>query len=146
MSRTPETTYAIMSAIKSKNTEPERILGSALWKLGLRYRKHAKLPGKPDFIFNKVKLIVFCDGDFWHGNNWRIRGIASLEEELSSYSDFWRKKILRNIERDKEVNKKLSDLGWYIMRFWESEIRDNPSSCADKVKSIHNKLLCKLNI
>ena len=58
------------------------------------------LPGKPDIVFTRAKIAIFCDGDFWHGHNWAVRGMASLEEELNSYSEFWRSKILSNIERD----------------------------------------------
>ena len=90
-----------MSVVKSKGTYPEKILGSSLWRLGLRYRKnYKKKKGKADFAFISAKVAVFCDGDFWHGNNWRIRGMKSLEEELSQYNNFWKTKILNNIAHD----------------------------------------------
>ena len=134
MTRDPETTYRIMSAIKSKDTKPELILGKAMWALGLRYRKHGKdIPGKPDFVFRGKKIAIFCDGDFWHGNNWKLRGLKSLREELENYDDFWRNKITRNIERDKEVNRRLEDDGWLVLRFWESDIKSNPNRCANTV-------------
>tara|TARA_Y100001960_G_scaffold81223_1_gene86609 strand:- start:4653 stop:5072 length:420 start_codon:yes stop_codon:yes gene_type:complete len=133
MGRTPATTYRIMSAVKSKDTEPERILGKHMWKLGLRYRKHYKIAGKPDFVFIRNKIAVFCDGDFWHGNNWKLRGIKSFQEELSGYSSFWREKISRNVDRDKKVNKKLRKEGWTVLRFWESEIRKSPERCAKRI-------------
>ena len=102
---TPETTHKIMSAIKQKKTEPELLLRRKLWGLGYRYRKnYKKLPGKPDIAFIGKKVAVFCDGDYWHGHNWAIRGYGSLEQELSRYSDFWRDKILRNIARDEKNN------------------------------------------
>ncbi len=140
MSRSPEITYKIMSAIKSEGTVPERLLGRAMWKLGLRYRKYYKIKGKPDFVFIKARIAVFCDGDFWHGHNWKIRGLSSLEEELASYSDFWRKKILRNIERDKEVNIYLKQEGWIVARFWESEIKANPDIIAQEIKNLVNSV------
>jgi len=134
MVRDKETTYRIMSAVKSKNTSPERLLGKAMWRLGLRYRKnYIRIEGKPDFVFISAKLAVFCDGDFWHGNNWRIRKMRSLDDELVGYSQFWRNKILRNIERDKYVNKQLKAMGWRVLRFWESEIKTSSESCAEKV-------------
>lgn len=72
----------------------------------MRYRvNYKRLLGKPDIVFTKLKVVVFCDGDFWHGHNWAIRGQRSLQEELSGYSQYWRDKILRNIERDEENNK-----------------------------------------
>lgn len=136
MVRDPETTYRIMSAIKSKDTEPERILGSALWSQGLRYRKHYNMPGKPDFVFVSAHVAVFCDGDFWHGHNWALRGLSSVEEELAEYKPFWRDKITRNIERDKQVNSLLDEEGWLVMRFWESDVRKNPERIAKKVQRV----------
>jgi len=92
--RDPQVTHKIMSAIPSKNTKPELLLRRALWRENLRYRvNYKKLPGKPDIVFTKYRIAVFCDGDFWHGHNWAIRGLNSLEEELASYSSFWRTSI-----------------------------------------------------
>ena len=74
--RDPAITHKIMSAIKAKDTRPELELRKALWHEGLRYRVNYKdLPGKPDIVFTKWKVVVFCDGDFWHGHNWAIRGV-----------------------------------------------------------------------
>ena len=140
MARDPDTTYRIMSAIKSKDTKPEILLGKAMWALGLRYRKHAKnIPGKPDFVFKGKKIAVFCDGDFWHGNNWKLRGMKSLKEELDSYDEFWRNKITRNIERDNETNIKLQDNGWLVLRFWESDIYNDANICAKTVLKAYQK-------
>ena len=123
-----------MSAIKQKNTEPELLLRRKLWGLGFRYRKnYKKLPGKPDIAFIGKKVAVFCDGDYWHGHNWAIRGYGSLEQELSRYSDFWRDKILRNIARDEKNNSLLSEMGWIVVRLWESDIRDNIDICVEKI-------------
>jgi DNA mismatch endonuclease (patch repair protein) len=130
-----------MSAIKSKNTSPEILLGGAMWRLGLRYKKHYKIEGKPDFIFVTAKIAVFCDGDFWHGNNWKIRGLKSLEEELSRYSDFWVKKIRNNIERDKRINRNLRKKHWTVIRLWESDIKRSPDKCAIKVSKKIKKTL-----
>lgn len=129
--RTKEITHKIMSSIKSKDTRPELALRGALWRKNLRYRvNYKKLPGKPDIVFTKYKIAIFCDGDFWHGHNWAIRGMDSLDDELKSYSEFWRSKILRNIERDKRVSKSLEDLGWKVIRFWESDIKKDTDKCA----------------
>lgn len=132
--RTPEVTHKIMSAIKQKNTKPEILLRKALWRKGLRYRVNVtKLPGRPDVVFTKARITVFCDGDFWHGHNWAIRGIPSLEDELAGYSEFWRNKILGNIKRDKETTEKLIRDGWLVLRFWESDIIADADKCADSV-------------
>ena len=133
--RDPRITHKIMSAIPSKNTEPELMLRRALWKENLRYRvNYKKLPGKPDIVFTKYHVVVFCDGDYWHGHNWAIRGLNSLEDELAGYSEFWRSKILRNIARDTEVNQELKAQGWMVIRQWESDIRSNLNECVRIVK------------
>lgn len=142
MIRDKQTTYRIMSAIKSRNTVPERLLGKALWALGLRYRKHFPIEGKPDFGFKRAKLAVFCDGDFWHGNNWRVRGLPSFDAELASYSDFWAKKIKRNVDRDQRVTRYLSDKGWLVIRLWESDIRRNPEECAHQILDAYQARQC----
>lgn len=135
MSRAPETTYKIMSAVKSKDTKPELILRKELWRRKLRYRKnYKKLPGKPDIVFPRVHLAVFCDGDFWHGHNWAIRGYGSLENELRRYSKQWAEKITRNIQRDERINKELESLGWKVIRIWESDIKADVKRCADIVE------------
>lgn len=144
MGRTPEITHKIMSAVKSKGTKPEMTLRKALWAKGMRYRvNYKKLPGKPDVVFTRAKVAVFCDGDFWHGHNWALRGLSSLEEELESYSDFWKEKILRNIQRDDFVNKKLGSDGWYVLRFWESDIISDTERCVEKIIECYNKRLNK---
>ena len=135
MSRTPETTHKIMSAIKAKDTRPELALRKELWRRELRYRKnYKKLPGKPDIVFPRVRLVVFCDGDFWHGHNWAIRGYGSLENELRRYSKTWADKISRNIQRDERINKELESLGWRVLRIWESDIKADVKRCGDRVE------------
>lgn len=136
-----------MSSVKSKNTRPELILRHALWARGLRYRVNVKsLPGKPDIVFTKVKIAVFCDGDFWHGHNWAIRGLESLNKELESYSPFWRKKIIGNIQRDRESTARLEADGWTVMRFWESDIKRDATKCADAIEDRYRAALLKLKL
>ena len=128
--RDPEITHRIMSSIRSKDTKPEMLIRRALWKKGMRYRVAVKeLPGKPDIVFTKAKIAIFCDGDYWHGHNWALRGLSSLDEELTHYSEYWRNKIRKNVERDLENTKKLEASGWRVLRFWESEIKKDPEGC-----------------
>lgn len=144
--RDPKVTHKIMSSIPSKNTEPEMMLRKALWKANLRYRvNYKKLPGKPDIVFTKYHVVVFCDGDYWHGHNWAIRGLNSLEEELAGYSEFWRSKILRNIARDTEVNQALRTQGWTVIRIWESDIRSSLDECVRIVKEALFSTICEKN-
>lgn len=141
MAREASITHKIMASIKSKDTEPELLVRQALWKRGLRYRVNVRtLPGKPDIVFTRAKIAIFCDGDFWHGHNWAVRGMASLEEELNSYSEFWRSKILSNIERDSKNTLALTESGWIVIRLWESDIRKDLTSCITTIGSIPNSV------
>lgn len=144
MARTPEVTHKIMSAVKSKNTRPELALRHVLWARGLRYRVNMKsLQGKPDVVFTRAKIVVFCDGDFWHGHNWVVRGLSSLDEELERYTQFWRDKILGNIRRDKENTSRLEADGWTVIRIWESDIKADVSKCADIVETAYRSAIPK---
>ena len=118
-----------MQAVKSKGSKIEIVLGKALWKKGFRYRKNVKdIFGKPDFAFKKYKVAVFCDSEFWHGKDW-----AKKKSEIKSNKEFWYNKIERSIERDKEVNIKLNEEGWIVLRFWEKEIMIKTDECIQKV-------------
>ena len=138
--RAQEVTHKIMSAIKSQDTKPEVFFRKALWKWGIRYRKQVKLFGKPDIAIKKYKLVIFIDGDYWHGNNWKIRGFPSLDAELETYSDYWQKKIRGNIERDKKVNEYYTALGWRNLRFWQSDIEKDLTACIVKTIETINEI------
>ena len=123
-----------MEAVRASGSKIERVLGKALWKANLRYRKqYLKLPGKPDFALPRYKIAIFCDSHFWHGYNWKQKKF-----EHKSNKQFWHKKIRRNIERDKEVNAALKGMGWKVVRFWEHEIRQNVDKCVERVKRAAN--------
>ena len=135
MSRSPDITYKIMSAVKSKDTRPEVALRKELFRRGMRFRKNMKsLRGKPDIVFTRVKLVVFCDGDFWHGHNWAIRGYGSFEREMERYSPQWANKIRNNVDRDMRITQELANAGWTVLRIWESDIKKDIKSCADQVE------------
>jgi DNA mismatch endonuclease (patch repair protein) len=119
-----ELSSLIKKRTKSKNTSAELILRRYVWKLGLRYRIHGKnLPGKPDLVFPSAKVVVFCDGDFWHGRNWE-----KLKKQLRRRmnSKYWIPKIKYNIERDFLQEKELEQMGWRVLRFWETDVLKNP--------------------
>lgn len=98
-----------MQHICSKNMEIECILRKALWKKGYRYRKHnTKIPGKPDIVLTKYKIAIFCDGEFFHGKDWKVQ---RKRIEKSNNSDYWIMKIERNINRDEAVNRRLKAMG-----------------------------------
>jgi DNA mismatch endonuclease (patch repair protein) len=138
---TPEQRSKCMSHIRSSDTKPEVFFRKALWKWGIRYWKNVKkLFGKPDIAIKKYKLVIFIDGDFWHGNDWKERHFSSQEELLNSYSDFWQKKIRRNIERDKEVNEYYQTNSWIILRFWTTDIKNNLNDCIIKTIETINRI------
>jgi len=113
---------------RSADAIHEKLLRSALWRRGLRFRKNLKnLPGKPDIVFAGARVVVFCDGDFWHGRNWRR---LSLQLKKRANADYWRQKIRSNMIRDERTTGLLSELGWYVIRLWEGDIRANPESAA----------------
>lgn len=142
MGRSDEITHKIMSAIKAQDTKPEVALRKELWRRKLRYRKNYKpLIGKPDIVFVRARLAVFCDGDFWHGHNWAVRGYGSLENELQRYAPKWVAKITRNIQRDQEVTQKLENEGWTVLRIWESEIKRNVKECGDRVEYVYRNII-----
>jgi len=118
-----------MRAVKSKGSKIEKLLAKELWANGLRYRKNDKTVfGKPDFVFKKIKLAVFCDSEFWHGKNWNKRKF-----DFKTNQDFWIPKIEKNIKRDLKVNKELAITGWTVIRFWGTEIKKNTKQCVLKI-------------
>jgi DNA (cytosine-5)-methyltransferase 1 len=126
-----------MRSVRSKDTKPELVFRRFLWGLGLRYRVTPKeILGKPDIVFASKKVAVFVDGDFWHGNQWKKRGFGSIEEQFqhSDRADYWIAKIRRNVNRDLQVTQQLSEQGWCVLRFWESEIAQDLRKCARKVE------------
>ena len=122
---TPEKRSWVMSRIRFKDTKIEKKTASMLRKNKIRYRKHPKLFGSPDFIVEK-KILVFCDGDFWHGYQYG--------RKKKPPKKFWRDKIERNMERDRKVTRKLRADGWSVVRLWEHDIEMNPEKCVGKIR------------
>ena len=116
-----------MQNIKSKDTEIEVLLRKALWKKGYRFRKnYSKLPGKPDIAFTKYKIAIFCDGEFFHGKDWKV---LKPRLEQGKNADYWVKKIQRNMDRDSEKDKELLFQGWTVIHFWGKDIIKNTDKC-----------------
>ena len=128
----PEQRHKNMQHIKSKDTQIERILRKALWREGIRYRKnYDKLPGKPDIAITKYKIAIFCDGEFFHGKDWEQ---LQIKLKNSNNSDYWIKKIQRNINRDYEVEQAIRAKGWIVLRFWGKDIKHDVNMCVKTVK------------
>lgn len=129
---TKEQRHKNMKSIHGKDTEIELILRKALWKKGYRYRKNCKkLPGSPDIVLTKYNIAIFCDGEFFYGKDWEV---LKTRLEKSNNSEFWINKILRNRERDDEVNKRLVFGGWTVIRFWGEDIKKHTDECVKVIE------------
>lgn len=106
-----------MSHIKGKDTSPETKVRKYLFRKGFRYRKNVKkLKGHPDIVFAKYKTVIFINGCFWHMHDCgKFRWPKSNEE-------YWRPKILRNVERDRDDKNVLQKAGWNVLTIWECEL------------------------
>ena len=130
MKKTQEQIHYNMQRVKSKDSEIEKILRNALWNKGYRYRKNVKdVFGHPDIAFKSKKVAIFCDSEFWHGYDWERK-----KNEIKTRQDFWIPKIERNMQRDKEVNMKLSEEGWTVLRFWGTEIKKQTENCVKEIE------------
>jgi DNA mismatch endonuclease, patch repair protein len=120
-----------MAAIRSTNTKAEIRLAKALWNLGYRYRKNNRtIFGTPDLTFKKLKIAIFVDSEFFHGKDWETQ-----KNRVKTNTEFWQKKIKRNIQRDIEVNNYLESQNWKVLRFWSVEIEKNLEDCVAKIQS-----------
>ncbi len=114
----PEKRSEVMSRVRGKgNKATELRLVEMLRAHKITgWRRHAKVFGAPDFVFPKLRLAVFVDGCFWHG-------CPEHGSVPATNRDFWRSKISRNRERDREVTRELKRRGWRVLRLWEHELR-----------------------
>lgn len=134
-----------MQHIKSKDTSIELALRKALWEKGYRYRKnYDKLPGKPDIALTQYKIAIFCDSEFFHGKDWEV---LKPKLEKGNNSEYWVKKISRNMERDDEINKQLLFYGWTVIRFWGKDIKKKLPECIQVIEeAIWNQKVEKFDI
>lgn len=125
---------AARGASRKQDTSCEKLLRSALWNAGCRYLTNVRtLPGKPDIVFPKARVAIFCDGDFWHGRDWESR-----REKLRKGNNphYWTKKIQANMDRDQRNTTNLVEEGWIVLRFWESAIRKDLATVTQVVLGI----------
>lgn len=108
-----------MSGIRGKNTKPELIVRSFLHRAGLRFRLHARLPGKPDLVLARYRTVVFVHGCFWHRHE-RCRYATTPVTNAT----FWRKKFNENVRRDASAGRRLKELGWTIQVVWECQLSE----------------------
>ena len=113
-------TSAVMRANRKRDTGPEVLVRSALHRAGARFRKDfpvragAGRPTRLDIAFPRARVAVFVDGCFWH---------CCPEHGTTPQSNtrYWGPKLARNVERDHEVDDRLADAGWAVIRVWEHE-------------------------
>ncbi len=125
----PEKRSYNMSRIHAKGTKPEETVRKYLFSKGFRYRKNdPRLPGKPDIVLPKYKTVVFVNGCFWH----RHEGCKYFVWPKNN-AEFWRKKIMSNVERDNRNYSELKEKGWSVVVIWECELKDRRSETLSSV-------------
>ena len=103
-----------MSRIRGKDTSIERTVRSELHKSGLRFRKHVRnMPGKPDIVLYKYKVVIHVRGCFWHRHNCKDGHIPKSRKK------YWEPKLNGNRRRDRRNDMKLRQLGWSVLTIWE---------------------------
>ena len=114
---------AVMALIKSRGNRRTELRLIELMKGSqiTGWRRGSKLFGRPDFVFRTQKLAVFVDGCFWHG-------CPRHGTQPKQNAVFWRRKILRNMARDRIVNRTLRARDWTVLRIWEHELSQRSSS------------------
>jgi DNA mismatch endonuclease (patch repair protein) len=125
---TQEQRSKTMSRIRRRDTRPEKVMRQGVWARGLRgYRlDDGRLPGRPDLAWGRKKVAVFVDGAFWHGHP-----SAFTPGKSGAY---WDQKIARNMERDREAEHALRELGWVVLRFWDFEIKSDFEGCVKQIE------------
>lgn len=119
-----------MQAIKNKGTKDEILLAKTLWSLGYRYRKNdKKVFGRPDLTFRRHQLAIFVDSEYFHGKDWKTE-----KYRIKTNREFWWAKIEGNIKRDRQVNERLCQEGWTVLRFWSRELRKNLAYCIVQIE------------
>lgn len=118
-----------MSRIRGKDTGPERLVAEMLESLGVSFEQHCGgLPGRPDFVLRNENLVVFVDGDFWHG--WRF---PLWRHKLSPA---WQEKISTTRDRDRRNHRQLRSQGWRVMRIWEHQLEQSLDRCLERLANL----------
>ena len=108
---------------RKAGTACELQLAHALRTQGFRFSRNlSSLPGCPDLVFRRARVVVFVDGDFWHGRNW---GERRAKLSRGHNSDYWIRKITSNVARDRRIRRQLNALGWRVLRVWECDVKSD---------------------
>jgi DNA mismatch endonuclease (patch repair protein) len=129
-----ESRSRLMSRIRTSKTGPENTLCRMLRRAGIGFSRNDKrLPGTPDVVFHDAKIVVFVDGDFWHG--WRF---PLWRHKLTIG---WQSKISANRRRDQRNFRILRRAGWKVIRVWEHQIERSAEECAQMIVRSHGRRL-----
>ncbi len=109
-----------MSQIKGRDTTPELLVRSALFRKGFWFRVRSRLRGRPDIVFPRERVVVFIDGCFWHG-------CPAHATRPAANAAFWTEKLKSNVDRDREVDSALGSEGWCVLRVWEHDVKGDLS-------------------
>jgi len=121
----------MMSGIRGKDTKPELAVRSFLHRAGLRFRLHARLPGKPDLVLPRYRTVVFVHGCFWH----RHEGCRYATTPASN-AGFWQEKFAANVQRDARVKRQLEEAGWQVETVWACQLGEvELSRLADRIRN-----------
>lgn len=116
----PHIRSRMMSGIKGKNSKPEILVRRLLFAAGFRFRLHRRdLPGTPDIVLAKRKVVIFVHGCFWHAHD----GCRYFKLP-STRSDFWKAKLQGNVDRDQKAITSLISSGWRVLSIWECATRE----------------------
>jgi DNA mismatch endonuclease, patch repair protein len=119
---TREKRSEIMSKVVSRDTKPEMLVRSYLFRNGFRFRKNvSKLAGKPDIVLSKLRTVIFVNGCFWHSHNCKAGRLPKTN------TAFWAAKILSNSQRDKRNQKSLRAEGWKVLVIWQCKLKSTLS-------------------
>ncbi|MBS0055453.1 DNA mismatch endonuclease Vsr [Yersinia sp. Marseille-Q3913] len=136
-----ETRSKNMRAIRARDTAIEIKLAKILDQLGFSYLVQVKeLLGKPDFVVDEYRAIIFVHGCFWHKHNCHLFKIPA------SHTDFWLKKIQGNVKRDYEVINHLSDDGWKILVVWECALRGKHKLTDNDISTRVEEWICSSEV
>ena len=128
-----------MAAIRSKGNKDTELKLAAIFRAAeiKGWRRHASLPGRPDFVFPRHRLAVFVDGCFWHG-------CPKHGRNPSSNRNYWLPKLLRNKQRDMQVKRALTKRGWKVLRLWEHDLADEART-SGRINQALIRALTRLN-
>jgi DNA mismatch endonuclease, patch repair protein len=118
-----------MSRVHSRDTRPEKCVRSMLHRMGFRFSlRRMDLPGKPDIVLPKYRIVIMVHGCFWHQHH----GCPKAKLPTSN-SDFWVHKLSENRRRDCSIRKLLRERGWKVITVWECQLSKSPNRIASKL-------------